>query len=351
MSGRAFAAFVLPSVVAMLLLIALPLGGVAWLSVWNTYTKTTFVETQVRTPLGVRKETRTAPALDQDGNPILVREYYGTRHFENILRLDDLSKALTTDRSVTGTGQPATTFDKLSGLYRDISRIDFWGALEFTALYVAVTTPIMLALGLLIALGVNTCFKWLRGVLIFASLLPFIVTPVVGALSIKWLFLDNAIVSVLLQEAGFGKIYFLQSAFTIRALIITYGIWHVLPFAFVVFYAGLQTVPQETLEAALIDGATRWQRLRYVIIPHLMPLLVFVLLIHLMDAYRVFEPILVFSSGQGANSLQYLTYAILDVEQNFNKASAAALLTIAGVLLLLLPILLRTWREHRGAAA
>lgn len=141
MSGRAFAAFVLPSVVAMLLLIALPLGGVAWLSVWNTYTKTTFVETQVRTPLGVRKETRTAPALDQDGNPILVREYYGTRHFENILRLDDLSKALTTDRSVTGTGQPATTFDKLSGLYRDISRIDFWGALEFTALYVAVTTP------------------------------------------------------------------------------------------------------------------------------------------------------------------------------------------------------------------
>ena len=64
MSGRAFAAFVLPSVVAMLLLIALPLGGVAWLSVWNTYTKTTFVETQVRTPLGVRKETRTAPALD-----------------------------------------------------------------------------------------------------------------------------------------------------------------------------------------------------------------------------------------------------------------------------------------------
>src|SRR3954453_17484455 len=151
MSGRAFAAFVLPSIVAMLLLIAVPLGGVAWLSVWNTYTKTTFVETQVRTPLGVRKETRTAPVLDAAGNPILVREYYGTKHFQNILRLDDLAKALTTDRSVNDARQPATVLDRLSGLYRDVSRSDFWGALEFTALYVAVTTPVMLALGLLIA--------------------------------------------------------------------------------------------------------------------------------------------------------------------------------------------------------
>jgi multiple sugar transport system permease protein len=57
-----------------------------------------------------------------------------------------------------------------------------------------------------------------------------------------------------------------------------------------------------------------------------MPLFVFVTLIHLMDAYRVFEPILVFSGGQGADSLQHLTYKILSDEQNFHKASAAALI-------------------------
>ena len=48
--------------------------------------------------------------------------------------------------------------------------------------------------------------------------------------------------------------------------------------------------------AAVIDGASRWERLRYVIIPHLMPLIIFIALIHLMDCYRVFEEIIGFSS-------------------------------------------------------
>ena len=51
-------------------------------------------------------------------------------------------------------------------------------------------------------------------------------------------------------------------------------------FAFVVFYAGLQTVSRDQLEAAMIDGAPRIDRFRYVIMPHLMPLVTFVLLIH-----------------------------------------------------------------------
>ncbi|GIS88479.1 MAG: hypothetical protein CM1200mP18_11890 [Gammaproteobacteria bacterium] len=51
--------------------------------------------------------------------------------------------------------------------------------------------------------------------------------------------------------------------------LIVYGVWHAAPFAFVVFYAGLQTLPMEQIEAARIDGATRWQQVRYVVVPHL----------------------------------------------------------------------------------
>ena len=67
--------------------------------------------------------------------------------------------------------------------------------------------------------------------------------------------------------------------------------WHAAPFAFVIFYAGLQTLPADQLEAAQIDGATRTQQVRYVVLPHLMPLVSFVALIQLMDNFRVFEPI------------------------------------------------------------
>src|SRR6056297_4345135 len=67
-------------------------------------------------------------------------------------------------------------------------------------------------------------------------------------------------------------------AWTIELMMLFYRVWHVAPFAFVIFYAGLQTVNQDTLESAIIDGANRFERLRYVIVPHLAPLIVFIAL-------------------------------------------------------------------------
>lgn len=351
MPFRTFLGFVLPSVVAMLMLIALPLAGVVYLSLWNSYTKTSFVETTVRTPVGTRVERRPVAELDAAGNPVIVREWYGSRNFETVLGTANLAEAWERDRTVASGGQPASAWQRFKALFRDVTNVKFWGALEFTLLYTAVTTPIILVLGFLIAMGVNSVVRELKGVLIFASLLPFIVTPVVGSLSIKWLFLDNAIITVWLEQLGFGKIYFMQNAFTTRLLIILVGIWKATPFVFIVLYAGLQTVPSETREAAIIDGANRWQTIRHVIIPHLMPLFVFVTLIHLMDAYRVFEPILVFSGGQGADSLQHLTYKILSDEQNFHKASAAALLMVLGIVVLLIPLIVKTYKDQRRAFA
>ena len=85
--------------------------------------------------------------------------------------------------------------------------------------------------------------------------------------------------------------------------LIVYGVWHAAPFAFVIFYAGLQTLPLDQIEAAQIDGASRFQRVRYVVVPHLMPLITFVALMQLMDNFRVFEPIVGFNAEAHALSL------------------------------------------------
>jgi multiple sugar transport system permease protein len=71
-------------------------------------------------------------------------------------------------------------------------------------------------------------------------------------------------------------------------------------------------------------------------------------LIHLMDAYRVFEPVMVLTQGVFTASVQYLTYFILLQENNPFKASAAAVLTLIGILILLIPLLIKTYREQRG---
>ncbi len=90
-----------------------------------------------------------------------------------------------------------------------------------------------------------------------------------------------------------------------------YRVWHNAPFAFIIFYAGLQTLDQDAIDASVVDGASRFERFRYVVLPHLMPLVIFVSLIHLMDAYRVFDEVVGFSSQAYVISLQWLTYDLL----------------------------------------
>lgn len=347
MKLKTFLAFVSPSVIAMLALIAVPLIGVFYLAFHNSFVRTEIVEVVTETPLfGGRMQRQVKqvpqPVLDGDGNPVQVWEYVGGANLRAAADVDRLAATLERDRAGAG------PLKSVGQIYREVLNIDFWRALEFTLLYTFVTLPLVLVLGFFVAMAVDGLVRSLRGPVIFATLLPFIITPVVGSLSIYWLFLDNAIVASALQGLGFGKVYFLQDAWTIRSLIILYGVWHVTPFAFIVLYAGLQSVPQDSIEAAVIDGASRWERIRYVVIPHLMPLFVLITLIHMMDAYRVFEPVLVFGSNLFANSLQYLTYYVLSVEKNVHKAAAYAILTVVGIVVLLIPVLARTWREQRA---
>ena len=130
------------------------------------------------------------------------------------------------------------------------------------------------------------------------------------------------------------------------ATLMFYGVWHSAPFAFVVYYAGLQTVPRDTLESAMIDGASRWEQIRYVVLPHLLPLTTFIALIQLMDNFRVFEPIVGFNAAAHATSLSYYIFDDFGGETRLlSSAAATSVLTIVGVTILLMPVLIRAWRD------
>lgn len=338
MKTRSFLQFVGPSVAMMLLLLAIPMATTFYLSVRNCALEMEMVTVEESTPFG-KKETRTQRArLGPDGRAIERCEFVGLDYYRKVLGLDT-SAQTGADLPPDAGGKPALKGDPADN--------EFLGALRFTMIYTFATLPFVLLIGFLLALAVNGATQRLKGMFITASLLPFIITPVVAALSIKWLFRDNGLVPYLLSHVGI-QVFWMAQAWSARLLIIVYGIWHVVPFAFIVLYAGLQSVPQDALEAATIDGASRWQKLRYVTIPHLMPLFVFITLIHLMDAYRVFEPVIVLTQGAFTTSVQYLTYHILLLENNPYKASAAAVLTLAGIVVLLIPLLVRTWREQKG---
>lgn len=238
----------------------------------------------------------------------------------------------------------------------NVMNLPFYKALTFTLFYTFITTPFIIIFGLGIASLVNALGRAIRGPVIFASLLPFIVTPLVGSLVLFWMTGNNG---GLLYSLVNGLMFWTDVDISLRAsttatwtMLATYGVWHVTPFAFIVFYAGLQTVNQDQIEAAMVDGASKWERFRHVIVPHLMPLITFVLLIHIMDAFRVLEPVVSFQAQAKAQSLSTLIYEhlVIQQEKRYGTAAATSLLTIFMVFILLLPVLIRTWRDFKGAA-
>lgn len=332
----------------MLLLLALPLAVTFYLSVRSCAMQMEVVTVTESSPFGTKEVVTQRAVLGPDGRAVSVCRFVGLEYFRKVLGLDvqDANQAGSAPPPDTSGAGGAAGASLLPVAAPPQPTTEFIGALRFTLLYTFATTPFVLLLGFALALGVNQVGQRWRPMYISASLLPFIITPVVGALAIKWLFRDNGLVPYFLSQFGVS-LFWMAQAWSARLLIIVYGIWHVVPFAFIVFYAGLQSVPQDSLEAARIDGANAWQRLIYVTLPHLAPLFVFVTLIHLMDAYRVFEPVVVLTQGAFTTSVQYLTYYILLQENNPYKASAAAVLTTAGIAVLLIPLLVRTWREQR----
>ena len=336
MPHRAFTWFILPSLVAMLLFIALPIVSVAIQSMFVEHEQV-LIEVENCNPF----KCETAVSVDIEATAQLNEERplgrfngFGTYANRNHMALAEVSEAWAKS-------------DNWDEFARNVLNLPFYKALAFTLTYTAVVTPFVLVLGLAIALGVNALPAVTKGPTIFASLLPMIVTPLIGSLILFWMVDADGIIGATLQLIFDDDDLSLKASAPLTwIMLIVYGIWHSAPFSFIVFYAGLQTVPSETLEAAQIDGASRWQRVRYVVVPYMMPLVVFITLMQLMDNFRVFEPIVGFSASAKATSLSWIIFNDLRGDTKlFGSAAATSMLTIIGVGILLTPVLIRTWRD------
>lgn len=336
MPHRAFTWFVLPSVAAMIVFIALPILSAAIQSFYVEHDQV-LIETENCTPFKCETtlsvDVEATNALNED-QPLGKFNGLGTYTNRNHLAVVEI-------------GELWSARADLGSFLSDVFALPFYKALAFTITYTAVVTPLVLVLGMLIALGVNALPAITKGPTIFASLLPMIVTPLIGSLILFWMVDADGIIGATLQHLFDDPNLSLKASAPLTwIMLIVYGIWHSAPFSFVVFYAGLQTVPQDTIEAAQIDGASRWQRVRYVTLPYMMPLVVFVTLMQLMDNFRVLEPIVGFSASAKATSLSWIIYNDLGGDTKlFGSAAATSMLTILGVLVLLTPVLIRTWRD------
>lgn len=223
----------------------------------------------------------------------------------------------------------------------------FWQSFRFTIWYTVLVIPARLILGFGVALLLDQLGKVTRGIYLSIFLLPFIIVPIVGTIMFKQLFEASGPLTWLYQTLLDTK--FRYNEMSVKTLIVVHGIWYVTPFALVTYFAGLQTLPQDLLEAASIDGASRWQKIRSIIIPHLNSLTIFILLFSIMDSYRIFDSVFVLSEMNPiykADTVMTYTYQTAISVQRLGKANAMAILTVVGILIVLIPNLVQSYREQ-----
>ena len=181
-----------------------------------------------------------------------------------------------------------------------------WNTLKFMFLAVSIETALGLGIAVLIE-SMRRGQKVLRITMLIPSLLP----PVTVALIWQMMLSNhNGIVNHLLHCFGVGPFNFLMDINIAFNAILFIDIWQWTPFAFLLLYAGLQSVPRSQFEAAKVDGAGKLRIFFHITLPNIMPTLFMVILLRTIDTFRLFDKVNILTGGGPANSTTTITQYI-----------------------------------------
>ena len=231
--------------------------------------------------------------------------------------------------AVRGAGLAFTNWDGLSRTY-DIVWFDNFvrifttqsslDALKMTLLFAVAVTVLQNGIGLVLALGVNSGLKsqnFLR-VLLFA---PVVITPVVVAFLWKFMLTPNGAVNSVLSGVGLGDVApsWLGDPFWAAASIVMMVVWQKAGYSMVIYVAGLQSIPQEINEAAVMDGAGTWRKFASITWPLLAPATAICVLLTVIGGLKMFTEVFVLTAGGPGGATETLSTLLYKSAFQFNE--------------------------------
>lgn len=187
----------------------------------------------------------------------------------------------------------------------------FWRAVGNTVIYAAASLFIVVPLALLLALALNSDRLWFKSLWRASYFAPLATSTV--AVSLTFLLLYNrefGLLNGMLAVFGWGPVDWLGDRGIVKFSIVGVIVWKWTGLTSIYFLAGLQSVRQDLLEAAVVDGANAWQRFRHVTIPQLRPVIAFVSVIVTIGSLQIFDEPQILTQGGPANAsisvVQYL---------------------------------------------
>jgi multiple sugar transport system permease protein len=202
-------------------------------------------------------------------------------------------------------------------------------ALGNTLVFVVAAVAIEMVLGLALALLVAGVSRG-KGLVRTIMILPILVPPV--AIGSMWKLMYNydfGIFNQALIALGLPPANWLGSTSLALWSVVLVDVWHWVPFVFLILFAAVEALPVDVLEAARVDGATRWQLVRRVMLPLLAPAIAVALLFRTILAFKVFDEVYLLTSGGPGNSTELVTLHLYKVFFEQNQLGYGALLSLA----------------------
>lgn len=227
-------------------------------------------------------------------------------------------------------------------------------SLKATVVYTALSVPLGLLVSFFLASLIN---NRIRGIAFFRTIyyLPSIVPAVANAVLWVWMFnTEFGLINVFVRAIGGSKIAWLQDPALAVPAFVLLSLWGV-GGSMIIFLAGLQGIPEIFYEAAEIDGAGRWSKLRYITLPLMSPIIFFNLVIGFIGAFQAFTIAYLSTNGGPQNSTLFLVlYIYRTAFQSQNMGYAATLSWLLFIILLFLSLLVfkyigtRVYYENPG---
>lgn len=240
--------------------------------------------------------------------------------------------------------------------YRRLVTVDpvFWTSLRVTLIYAFVSVPLGVTGSLALAVLLN---QKVRGQRVFRTCfyMPSLVPAVASALVWLWVFnADNGVLNQLLGWVGLPPIAWLQDEKWALPAFILMSLWGIGGGRMVIFLAGLQGIPESYQEAALLDGATAWQRFRRITLPLLSPVMFFNLVMGLIGAFQVFTSAYIMTGGGPNDQTRfYALYLFQTAFEQFKLGKASAMAWLLFLILLVLTGIQfaasKRWVHYEGA--
>ncbi len=211
---------------------------------------------------------------------------------------------------------------------RFVSSSSFWPSIQATLIIVGSVLAITVIVGILLALLLDQPI-WGQGIVRILVIAPFFVMPTVSALVWKNMFMDpvNGFFAHVWKAFGAEPVIWL-SEFPLGSIVMIVS-WQWLPFATLILLTAMQSLDQEQLEAAEMDGASSLARFRFLVLPHLSRAISVVILIQTIFLLSIFAEIFVTTAGSfGTKTLTYLIYQRVLESQNIGLGSAGGVYAI-----------------------